>query len=233
MIKLMNAQKTHTSAIYSHTGSDTGTVYTITHNFGAEPDFVKAQALSPDGLWVSMGDLWQANSGHYYGCQAYSPNNADKNITKIYVYQFDYGTLGATRDVRFICEKLGPSQTITNITPAFQWSSSEQVYPFERDIDGRTLYCKEVNMGTLASNGAVSVAHNIPNYDPTKIHKIEGIARATSSYDDYSTFQLGLAGWTGIQTGVVLKVYISNIIVFTPASYYNNYTGVVRIIYAK
>jgi hypothetical protein len=232
MIKLMNNQQVYTSPEYSHpqqTGENSIT-YILAHNFGKQPDKIILYVKNSVGQYCEKYDYnYYPPESKGYGF-AIDKTQCTINATAVQLY--NVGGSG-NQTIIFRCFNLGTTQTITNITPAFQWSSSEQVYPFERDIDGRTLYCKEVNMGTLASNGAVSVAHNIPNYDPTKIHKIEGIARATSSYDDYSTFQLGLAGWTGIQTGVVLKVYISNIIVFTPASYYNNYTGVVRIIYAK
>ena len=44
---------------------------------------------------------------------------------------------------------------------AFQWSTSEQVYPFEKDSSGNTLYCKEVACGALPNNGTSTTAHGV------------------------------------------------------------------------
>ena len=46
----------------------------------------------------------------------------------------------------------------------FQWSEDEQVWPFERGVNGETLYCKEVNFGALPNNGTKTVAHGISNF---------------------------------------------------------------------
>ena len=43
----------------------------------------------------------------------------------------------------------------------FQWSTSEQVWPFEKTADGKTLYCKEVDFGALPNNGTKNVNHGI------------------------------------------------------------------------
>lgn len=43
---------------------------------------------------------------------------------------------------------------------AFTWSESEQVYPFEKDTDGKTLYCKVLTIPSLAA-GYASVAHGV------------------------------------------------------------------------
>jgi len=43
----------------------------------------------------------------------------------------------------------------------FQWSSDEQVWPFERASDGSTLYCKEVDCGSLPNSGFKGVSHGI------------------------------------------------------------------------
>jgi hypothetical protein len=47
----------------------------------------------------------------------------------------------------------------------FQWSTSEQVWPFEKASGGATLYCKEVNFGTLPNATTKNVAHGISNFN--------------------------------------------------------------------
>ena len=44
----------------------------------------------------------------------------------------------------------------------FQWSTSEQVWPFEKASDGSTLYCKEFqNQGALPNTGNMYIAHGL------------------------------------------------------------------------
>jgi hypothetical protein len=47
----------------------------------------------------------------------------------------------------------------------FQWSTSEQVWPFEKSANGSTLYCKQVNIGDMPVGGWKYVALNTPNID--------------------------------------------------------------------
>ncbi len=50
---------------------------------------------------------------------------------------------------------------------AFQWSTSEQVWPFEKDENGNTLYAKLFTVADLAgSSGIAYIAHGLtgPNY---------------------------------------------------------------------
>ena len=60
----------------------------------------------------------------------------------------------------------------------FEWSTSEQVWPFEKDASGNTLYCKEIDFGSLPNNGAKNVAHNITNF---VLFKFENKARHAPS----------------------------------------------------
>ena len=55
---------------------------------------------------------------------------------------------------------------------AFTWSTSEQVWPFEKDELGRTLYCKEVDTGLLPNTGVIYANHNISSLDVTKVYKL-------------------------------------------------------------
>lgn len=43
---------------------------------------------------------------------------------------------------------------------AFQWSTSEQVWPFEKDLNGNTIYCKEFYVSSLPNTGAADTAIN-------------------------------------------------------------------------
>jgi hypothetical protein len=69
-----------------------------------------------------------------------------------------------TVQIRFKCFKLG----IVAHAPAFQWSTSEQVYPFEKASDGSTLYCKEITAGALSS-GYTGTAHGISGLTIDKV----------------------------------------------------------------
>lgn len=57
---------------------------------------------------------------------------------------------------------------ISNTTSVFQWSSQEQVWPFEKMPDGSTCYCKTVSLGTI-SGQYNTVNHNISNFTPAKL----------------------------------------------------------------
>jgi hypothetical protein len=65
----------------------------------------------------------------------------------------------------------------------FKWSSQEQVYPFEKDINGNTLYCKEVNFGAGPNSGHKLVAHSLSNYNVTKLFSMQGfISQANNGF---------------------------------------------------
>lgn len=49
----------------------------------------------------------------------------------------------------------------------FQWSTDEQVWPFEKTRNGETIYCKEVDFGIGPNGTNKTVAHNIPNFEAT------------------------------------------------------------------
>lgn len=57
---------------------------------------------------------------------------------------------------------------------SFTWSTSEQVYPFEKDVNGNTLYCKEVDFGALPNNGLKSVAHGVGSFSSDNLFKAYG-----------------------------------------------------------
>lgn len=63
----------------------------------------------------------------------------------------------------------------------FPWSTSEQVWPFEKNSLGHTLYCKEVDFGYLPYNTSKTVAHNIPELtaDVTRLFSEQYIMKST------------------------------------------------------
>lgn len=114
---------------------------------------------------------------------------------------------------------------IRGITQAdFEWSTSEQVYPFEKDSSGNTLYCKEIAFGALPNNGAKTIAHNVTSIDTT-MHRMDFIQyNASSSYFTGAD----LAG------GAPYGPYINSTIVgVTTTGDFSALTGVVRLIYGK
>lgn len=52
---------------------------------------------------------------------------------------------------------------------SFTWSETEQLYPYEQDKQGRTLYAKEVNMGAGPNNGNKQVPHNVSGLTMDKL----------------------------------------------------------------
>lgn len=72
----------------------------------------------------------------------------------------------------------------------FQWSTSEQVWPFEKDSTGNTLYCKQINVNPTANNGWVSTAHST-SYSKTKT--LYGVLRNTSWAGALSAVPLPIA----------------------------------------
>jgi hypothetical protein len=79
---------------------------------------------------------------------------------------------------------------------AFQWSSSEQEYPFEKDINGNTLYCKELYAPNGPNNSTVFLPHGISSYNPSKIKRVN-IRMPHSSTNDCFTFPDGAWGSAG------------------------------------
>ena len=51
----------------------------------------------------------------------------------------------------------------------FQWSTNEQVYPFERGPSGETLYAKQVNLSSIGAATIRGTAHGISNLDASSI----------------------------------------------------------------
>jgi hypothetical protein len=108
----------------------------------------------------------------------------------------------------------------------FKWSTSEQIYPYEKSRNGRILYCKEVDFGALPNNGNKSVAHNIASLDVTKVFHysfywyLSGTAIIEGCYSPPGT------------SYIVHKILPANCYV-ADGENLSAYSGLFRIIYAK
>jgi hypothetical protein len=109
---------------------------------------------------------------------------------------------------------------------AFQWSSVEQVYPFEKSSSGASLYCKEIDVGLLTNKSGKRVAHGISNYSTEKIHNISGTIYNTVGSDVVSLNSFAYGGNFCILDS-------TNINVYTPNADCTKYRCKVRLIYSK
>jgi hypothetical protein len=219
MIKLMNNQQIYESLVYSHIGSNGGTEYTLTHNFGKNPDKICCYA-QVNGRWHELMDYFNTNTGNSYGWAVGSTEDST-NQSKVTVFN-TYGG-GTTYNIKFVAYILGTTQTIINITPAFQWSTSEQVWPFEKDRDGKLIYCKEIYLGNYPNTGTKNVAHGISNFDrSTQMHKLEGFGSWGDPipYPDIN--------------GLTIGFYMTNTnVVIRNSADYSSQTGYARLYYTK
>jgi len=109
---------------------------------------------------------------------------------------------------------------------SFTWSTSEQVWPFEKDINGNTLYCKQLYFASLPNNGTVTVAHNISDLNPENAFSVFG-----SWYTPGQIYPLPFAhpnGSNSIQLWAT-KTYVG---LYSIANF-TGYPGKVRLIYTK
>lgn len=67
-----------------------------------------------------------------------------------------------------------------NSLSAFQWSTSEQVYPFEKGPAGETVYAKRINFGAAPAATSKPVNHNISSYTPSKLLFMRGLMYGAS-----------------------------------------------------
>jgi len=113
---------------------------------------------------------------------------------------------------------------------AFQWSSSEQVYPFEKTVNGDTLYAIRVDMGALLNTAGKTVAHNIPGgLIASKIHRLWGYASHPSG------FALPLPHVSGNLAEMIALVFTNTDAIVVSYQNKTDYTGpnFVFIIYSK
>lgn len=225
MIKLMNNQSVFTSPTYNHTNSNGGTSYTLNHNFGSEPDLIEAQALVT-GIWVTVNRFYWTTGGQY-GSLNDTASTINASVVRLFNVTLSVDgspALVESPSVRFICFKLGTTQTITNITPAFQWSTLEQVYPFEKASNGDTLYCKEISLGTMPNTGTKTVAHGLAT-SAAKTKRILGWATN-------GTATLPLCFYYAYSLGISVEIQAANISIRTDMDW-SAYSGVLQVIYAK
>ena len=109
----------------------------------------------------------------------------------------------------------------------FKWTASEQVWPFELWNDGSTLYCKEVNMGLLPNNGAVTypLTSVYSGLTTEKIYSFKGIARNGAGR------VINLPNPTPVPHEVCLDCLLGSLYVTTTSNAWTAFTGYVKIIY--
>jgi len=108
----------------------------------------------------------------------------------------------------------------------FQWSTDEQVYPFEKASDGSTLYCKEVSIGDMPVGGWKYVPLNIPNINRIYRQDFEWGGEA-----GYHTNTYAYAFNTYVQSGITNNK--EQIWVVSNITAYSLGTGILRLFYTK
>jgi len=208
-------QQVFESQEYTHSNSDSATIYTLVHNFGKCPDKVICYYKDGD-YWSEIDDVYVAFS-HNYG---YSVQNATTNINETKVRVFNANVLGGSVTIKFKVFILGQVASF-----AFTWSSSEQVYPFEKNINGDTLYCKQMESLTLPNNGYASVAHGISNLATNKVFRIEAHKYYHDGYSD--------ANMQTIESPFFYIYVDSTVFGFRSFDDERAFYGIGRMIYAK
>jgi hypothetical protein len=152
------------------------------------------------------------------------PTYTITNDTTDRVIDADVTTSDEIVDV--LCTLIKDITTLVGGPVAFQWSTSEQVYPFEKDSSGNTLYCKEVDFGALPNAGVKSVAHGI---DVAKVFSVIASANngSASRIPVPSTWNSTAGAYD-----VFLELQTSNITIQDWIDW-SMYSCKVRLIYAK
>lgn len=123
---------------------------------------------------------------------------------------------------------------VTSATPSissFTWSASEQVWPFEKDAAGRTLYCKEISMGNMPNTGALSVS--LGDIVADKIYQVDARFIHPTDHKYYSL----TSGWAYQQSAntYTAALYFTggNINIETWNAAWSTFPAYVKLIYAK
>lgn len=200
-----------------------GQTLTLNHNFGSSPDAIIGYMHDTiSGKWIQIIDQF-SSGGTAYG--AHAIQETDLNNSRMTFWNLNFLATGVNIDkIKAKCFKLG----IVANAPAFQWSSSEQVYPFEKAIDGSTLYCKLIAC-TVPNSGHADTAHNISGFVPSKVHSLKAILKQ-SGYSN--CYMLPLAHPTSLAAQIM--VYCdTNYIGIDDATNWSVFTCYVQLIYAK
>lgn len=121
---------------------------------------------------------------------------------------------------------------VSSATPSvssFTWSTSEQVWPFEKASDGSTLYCLQSAPIVLPNNGYSTWAHGILNLSGAKVHRFEdsiyvsagggSVMRLSDMNNGSNTMYCFVDG-----DNFGFRIYQEN---------FSGYTGIIKLIYAK
>ena len=109
----------------------------------------------------------------------------------------------------------------------FQWSSTEQVWPFELWNDGSTLYCKEINIGLLAnaSNVAYPLTSIYSGLTAEKVHSFSGVARNGVGRI------INIPHPNPAPHEVAIDCLTGNLYVTTASNAWIAYTGYIKVVY--
>lgn len=189
-------------------------------------------------LWIGNRDnsarklkFFEPNTSLTYTGTNYTSMRAQAQAANIdYIFP---AAAGALSNVLQVSNVSGTDITLAWTAPlagatAFTWSTTEQVWPWEKNDAGETLYAKQVDIGNLPNATTKNVAHGI-TVTSSKIFKIYGIMYDTNA-PEYNILPIP---FVIDDTGeVCLYMGLTNVIVITKANY-SSWIGKVRIIYAK
>ena len=138
--------------------------------FGAVPTNV-------EGLANQILRVKSDESGFEFFTPASLPTYTVSNVVTDRSYDANDTTIDELADV--VGTLIDDIDSVIGGSLAFQWSTSEQVYPFEKDAAGNTLYCKIIDVGALPNAGSKTVASGLT--DVTKIFTWQGFALKSSA----------------------------------------------------
>ena len=103
---------------------------------------------------------------------------------------------------------------------AFDWSTSEQIYPFET-IGGQTVYAKYYSVANFPNSTTANIAHGITDLDRVIELSIE--AKSGTTY---------IRGDANVSSTLLSYVLGSNLVVISTVNY-SAYSGKIFIKYTK
>jgi hypothetical protein len=165
----------------------------------------------------------EAETGFEFVSPASLPTYTVTNDTTDRVIDANDVTVDKVADV--VSTLIKDMATIYNGGPAaFTWSTSEQVWPFEKSANGDTLYCRQVTVATLPNFGTVTTT--VTGVTPTRIFRMSAFKRRkVSVYDTYMIPEGTAVQQVGISADNTLIIYS------LPDS--TGWEGIVKLIYWK